>query len=173
MPIRLPATLLALGLSLLAAPGHTQAAQNQAGGATVAFGGLRSDPTLPVEVTADQLQVNQAEGTALFTGNVLVGQGEMRLSSAELQVEYDEAGSQITRMHATGGVTFTNGPETAEAQEAVYTLATGSVLMTGDVLLTQGSSVMSGSQLTIDLNAGTGVMQGRVTTVFVPGAAEP
>ena len=40
--------------------------------------------------------------------------------------------------------------------------------MTGDVLLTQGTSALSGKQLTVDLNTGTGVMEGRVQTVFVP-----
>jgi len=145
----------------------------QTGSASVAFGSLKGDPDLPVEVTADQLRVNQADGTALFTGNVLVGQGVLRLSSAELTVNYDAEGKNITRMHATGGVTLVNGTETAEGQEAVYTLADGIVIMTGDVLLTQGSSAISGSRLTVDLESGTGVMEGRVTTVFIPASANP
>lgn len=159
----------ALVLAVLA--GAPVAAQE--GSTSVAFGSLKGDPGLPVEVTADQLSVNQADGTALFTGNVLVGQGLLRLSSAELRVEYDDTGRAITRMHATGGVTLVNGAETAEGQEAVYTLADGLVVMTGDVLLTQGSSAISGSRLTVDLNGGTGVMEGRVTTVFVPATASP
>jgi lipopolysaccharide export system protein LptA len=76
-------------------------------------------------------------------------------------------------MHATGGVTLVNGAETAEAQEAVYTISDGIVVMTGDVLLTQGTSAISGSRLNVDLNAGTGLMEGRVTTVFVPAPAAP
>jgi lipopolysaccharide export system protein LptA len=145
----------------------------QDGTASVAFGSLKGDPELPVEVTADQLRVNQADGTALFTGNVLVGQGVMRLSSAELLVEYDATGKAISRMHANGGVTLVNGAETAEADEAVYTLSDGIVVMTGNALLTQGSSAISGSRLTVDLNAGTGVMEGRVTTVFIPAGSTP
>lgn len=159
--------------ALLAVALPAPAAVAQSGSASVAFGSLKGDPALPVEVTADQLRVNQAEGTALFTGNVLVAQGVLRLSSAELTVEYDEAGQAIRRMHATGGVTLVNGAETAEAQEAVYTLADGVVVMTDDVLLTQGSSAISGSRLTVDLNSGTGVMEGRVTTVFIPAGSSP
>jgi len=45
--------------------------------------------------------------------------------------------------------------------------------MTGDVLLTQGTSALSGKVLTVDLTTGTGVMEGRVQTVFVPGSAAP
>ena len=166
----LAAPVLAALLSLAATVPEAAA---QAGSASVAFGSLKGDPSLPVEVTADKLRVNQADGTAFFTGNVLVGQGVLRLSSAELTVNYDEEGKAITRMHATGGVTMMTGTETAEGQEAVYTLADGIVIMTGDVLLTQGSSAISGSRLTVDLTAGTGVMEGRVTTVFVPAGANP
>lgn len=163
-----PLLLALLGLGLI-----PSGAAAQAGSASVAFGSLKGDPALPVEVTADQLRVNQADGTAFFTGNVLVGQGVMRMSSAELLVNYDAEGETITRMHATGGVTLVNGTETAEGDEAVYTLADGIVVMTGDVLLTQGSSAISGTLLTVDLNAGTGVMEGRVTTVFIPASKNP
>lgn len=137
--------------------------------ATVAFGGLKQDTTLPVEVQADQLTVNQADGTATFTGNVLVGQGEMRIAAATVRVEYDEAGKAIMKLHASGGVTLASNSDAAEAREAEYTIATGLVVMEGDVLLTQGQSAIAGQKLVIDLKAGTGVMEGRVSTVFVPG----
>ncbi|HEX9857611.1 MAG TPA: lipopolysaccharide transport periplasmic protein LptA [Paracoccaceae bacterium] len=158
-----PRTLMlicALGLAPMAA-----AAQ----GATIAFGGLKQDTTLPVEIEADQLTVNQADGTATFTGNVLVGQGEMRLAASTVQVEYATDGGAIRRLHASGGVTLANNSEAAEAREAVYTIDTGEVVMTGDVLLTQGQSALSGQKLVIDLKAGTGSMEGRVQTTFVPG----
>lgn len=137
-------------------------------GANVAFGGLSHDTSLPVEVTADQLDVSQADGTAVFTGNVLVGQGEMRLSAAKLRVEYGE-GSQIEKLVATGGVTLVNGAEAAESRDAVYTISTGIVVMSGDVILTQGRSALSGAKLTVNLNAGTGVMTGRVKTILQTG----
>ncbi len=142
-------------------------------GATVAFGSLKGDPTQPVEVSADQLQVNQASGTAIFRGNVIVVQGSMRLTAPEVQVDYAADGKRIARLHATGGVILANGGEAAEAQDAVYTIGSGQVVMTGDVLLTQGTSALSGKVLTVDLTTGTGVMEGRVQTVFVPGTTTP
>ena len=137
--------------------------------ATVAFGGLKQDTSLPVEVQADTLAVNQADGTAVFTGNVLVGQGDMRLTAGSVRVEYGANGTAIERLHATGGVTMASATDAAEAREAIYTIASGKVEMQGDVLLTQGQSAISGQKLVIDLKAGTGVMEGRVSTVFVPG----
>ena len=55
-------------------------------GNSLDFGGLKTDTTLPVEVTADQLTVNQADGMAEFTGSVLVSQGEMRLEAGAVKV---------------------------------------------------------------------------------------
>ena len=63
--------------------------------AKIAFGGLAQDTSLPVEVQADMLSVNNADGTAIFEGNVLVGQGEMRLAAAKVAVEYDKDGKSI------------------------------------------------------------------------------
>ncbi|MGB3315547.1 MAG: lipopolysaccharide transport periplasmic protein LptA [Albidovulum sp.] len=139
-------------------------------GTEVSFGGIRADTKQPVEVTADQLDVNQNDGTAIFTGNVIVIQGEMRLTAPRLQVEYGtEDKTEIERLHATGGVTMVSGPEAAEAQEAVYTVAAGEVVLTGDVLLTQAGSTMSGQKLVVDLDTGTGQMEGRVKTILLPG----
>ncbi|MDQ2065093.1 LptA/OstA family protein [Xinfangfangia sp. CPCC 101601] len=137
--------------------------------AKIAFGGLAQDTSLPVEVQADSLSVNNADGTAIFAGNVLVGQGEMKLSAASVKVEYATDGKAIARLHASGGVTIANLADAAEAQEAVYTIDSGTIVLTGDVLLTQGPSALSGQKLTINLKDGTGVMEGRVSTVFVPG----
>ncbi|MDT8857700.1 lipopolysaccharide transport periplasmic protein LptA [Paracoccaceae bacterium Fryx2] len=159
-PFRTLLLTCALGLMPLGA-----AAQ----GADVAFGGLKQDTSLPVEIEADQLSINQADGTAVFTGNVLVGQGTMRLSAASVRVEYSQGGTGIDRLLASGGVTLANATEAAESREAVYTIASGEVVMTGDVLLTQGSSALSGQKLVIDLKVGTGTMEGRVQTVFQPG----
>jgi lipopolysaccharide export system protein LptA len=137
--------------------------------AQVAFGGLRQDTTLPVEVKAESLTVNQTDGSATFTGNVLVGQGEMRLAAQTVRVEYAADGKSIAKLHATGGVTLASPTDAAESNEAVYAVDAGTVLMTGNVLLTQGASAIAGQKLLIDLKAGTGRMEGGVSTVFSPG----
>jgi lipopolysaccharide export system protein LptA len=139
------------------------------GQAKVAFGGLKADTTLPVEVNAESFAVDTETGNAVFTGNVRVAQGEMRLAAAEVRVVYATDGNAIQSMIATGGVTLTNAAEAAEAAEAVYTIDSGVVVMTGNVLLTQGASTMSGDTLTINLKTGTGELKGGVKTTFVPG----
>lgn len=139
-------------------------------GAEVAFGGLKADTTLPVEVTADALSVNQTDGTATFSGNVLVIQGGMRLSADRVEVVYGNAErSRIERLHASGNVTLVSGKDAAEAADAIYTIETGDVEMTGNVLLTQGANTIAGEKLVVDLTSGTGRMEGRVKTILQPG----
>ncbi|RVT83405.1 lipopolysaccharide transport periplasmic protein LptA [Rhodobacteraceae bacterium CCMM004] len=158
MKIRLAALALALsaGVALAQETG-------------VDFGGLKQDTSLPVEVASDSLEVNQADGTATFVGNVLVTQGDMRMTAGRIRVFYAQGGGRIREMRATGGVTLANGAEAAEAQEAIYDIDAGTVVMTGDVLLTQGQTALSSNRLRIDLNTGSGVMEGRVRTIFQTG----
>lgn len=167
-------------------------------GTTVPFGGMKHDATLPVEITSDRLDLDQAAGTAVFTGTVKVGQGTLRLAADRVEVFYDNAPDaagktdsgekqpkpaattaapasaatgRVRRMVAVGNVTLANGTEAAEAEKATYEVAAGTVEMEGDVLLTQGQNALSSERLSIDLNQGTGRLEGRVKTIFVPGSA--
>lgn len=149
---------------LLALTAGSAGAQNT----NVAFGSIKADPTLPVEVTADTLDVNQADGSAEFNGNVLIGQGEMRLTAERVLVVYNQDNSAIERMEATGGVVLVSGPDAAEADRADYTIDTGVIVMTGDVLLTQGANALTSNQMTVNLITGTAQMTGRVKTILNP-----
>lgn len=171
---------LGLALVLLGTGAGLTVAQGAAAqGATVPFGGARHDASAPVEITSDTLELDQAAGTAVFSGGVRVVQGTLRMASDRLQVFYDEAAGdgggsgsgagKVQRMVATGNVTLSNGSEAAESKEATYEVAAGTIAMKGDVLLTQGQNALSSQTLAIDLNAGTADLQGRVKTIFVPG----
>lgn len=159
--MRVLSFVLAFGLSLAALPGFAQ---------QVAFGGLRADTRAPVEIVSDTLSVDQDTGLAVFSGNVRATQGEMRMSAAQLTVEYmGEDRSRIHTLRAEGDVILVSPTEQAQSKVAVYDVTTGQMVMTGDVLLSQGGSVMSGTRLDVDLTTGTGQMQGRVRTILQPG----
>lgn len=151
-------SLILLGLLTLALPAAAQT--------NIDLGGINADPNAPVEVTADNLNVDQDTGTAVFSGNVVIGQGELRLSAPEVRVTYAADTGDITRLQATGGATFATATEAAEAQTADYDLASGLLTLDGEVLLTQGQSALSADSMVLDLNAGTARMSGRVRTVF-------
>lgn len=142
-----------------------------AGAQSLGFGAAARDNNAPVEVTADTLSVDQATGQAIFTGNVLVGQGAMRLGAGRVTVRYAKGGQQkIEALNATGGVTLVSGPDAAEASEAVYDVGAGTIVLTGDAMVTQGKGVLAGDRIEVSLRDGTAHVAGRVRTVLQPGA---
>ncbi|MDE0850073.1 lipopolysaccharide transport periplasmic protein LptA [Yoonia sp.] len=151
----------ALFALLLAAP---LAAQTN-----IDLGGITTNPNAPVEVAADSLSVDQETGTAIFEGNVVIGQGDLRIGASRAQVVYDGATGNIASFEASGGVTFATATEAAEAQNANYDLINGKLVLTGDVILTQGPSALSADRMTIDVKTGNAQMEGRVRTVFQQG----
>lgn len=149
----------------LSAAGTTVSAQS----AEVAFSGATHDSSLPVEITSDQLTVDQSNGQAVFSGDVLIGQGTLRLAAAQVEVIYTAEGNgDISRLIATGGVTMVNDGEAVEADMAEYDIPAATVILTGNVLLTQGNNALSGQRMVIDLNTGTGRIDGRVKTILTP-----
>lgn len=154
--------LIPVILSLALFPG---AASAQATG----FGSAQ-DIGLPVEVTAQQLSVDQKTGKATFSGNVLVGQGAMRLAADRVTVTYATGDQRkISVLNADGNVTMVSGPDAAEAQAATYNVESGNVVLTGNVLLTQAGNVLAGDRVTVDLATGTANASGRVRSILQPG----
>jgi lipopolysaccharide export system protein LptA len=53
----------------------------------------------PVEVTADNLTIDQATGEAVFSGNVIVHQGDLRMAAGRVRVLYSDTtgGAASTR----------------------------------------------------------------------------
>jgi len=133
------------------------------------LGAMSADPTAAVEITADNLSIDQATGTAVFQGNVVLGQGDLRLNAGRVQVVYNDASGDINRLSASGGVTFVTATEAAEAQSAEYNLDAGTLVLTGDVLLTQGASAISADTMRVNLATGAAQMEGRVRTIFNQG----
>lgn len=161
---RYPLRSLALALALT-----TWAAAVYAQAAGVALGGFGYEKGKPVEITAESLEVNQENGNAVFDGNVIIGQGQMRMSAGKVIVEYakDANGkNQIKRLLASGGVTLVSTNEQAEANSAVYTIDSGEVVLTGKVLVTQGAAAISGDKMTVNLSTGKGSVEGNVRTVL-------
>jgi len=158
------ATFLA-GLVLAAIAAFPVAAQDKG-----PFGGFKHDSKAPIEISADSLEVRQADSQATFTGKVVAGQGTLRLTADKVVVTYSAEGSgstgRIRNMRADGHVFLSNGAETAQGDWAEYDVADGMVSMGGSVILTQGQNAISGNALVIDLNTGVGRVEGRAKVVF-------
>jgi lipopolysaccharide export system protein LptA len=167
--------LLAIGLVVFA----TAAARAQDFGA--AFAGFDTGSDDPIQIEADRLDVHEGEKLAVYSGNVRVRQGETVLESPELKVFYTgEAtvngapGSQVSRIEAGPGVAVRSADQTATGDRVVLEMSQDLVVMTGNVVLTQGPNVVRGERLVVNLDTKQGRIEGgRVQTLITPGAELP
>ncbi len=146
------------------------------------------DADQPIEINADSLEVQQDNNLAVFSGNVIVVQGALRLKAQTLKVYYrrsegsdTEAGAAISRIDAIGEVFLSSPNETAQGAVGVYDVEKRVVTLSGSVVLTRGDSVIRGERLVLDLTTGRsrvdGVVAGgqreRVRALFVPPKKSP
>jgi lipopolysaccharide export system protein LptA len=153
---------------------------------------LQHDTSLPIEITADVLEVMQDQRIAIFTGNVDAVQGDMVLSADQLRVHYGDANEatpaatavpgagSIRRIEAEGNVFLSSPRETAQGTAGVYDVASNRVTMAGAVVLTREDNVIRGDRLEIDLVSGRsqifaavpstegGTPPQRVRALFIP-----
>jgi len=148
---------------------------------------FQHDSKLPIEITADSLEVMQDDEVATFLGNVDAVQGDLVLTSDQLRVHYraseDDSGGtsgSIRRIEATGNVFLSSPKETAQGEFGVYDVDGALLTLEGSVVLTRADNVVSGERLEIDLATGRsqmfaavpstagGTPNQRVKAVFVP-----
>jgi lipopolysaccharide export system protein LptA len=170
---------LAAGLAALGCWPSSAGAQAPSSGFASAYS---SNADKPVDITADQLEVDDKKKIAIFRGNVSATQGEVNLKSAEIWIAYKEAekkpgeatggkgppasplggdASAITRIDAKGDVLVTmtpakpgEKPQQTKSDWAIFDVEKQQITLGGNVVLAQGDNVMSGSTLVVDLTTG-------------------
>ena len=134
----------------------------------IGFGGVSYDERQPVEVTADGLTVDQTTGEAVFTGNVIVVQGDLRMAAAAVRIVYatDGGNQDVSEVIASGGVLITRGSDAAEGASARFDVASALLTLSGSVLVTQGPTAIAGDSMVVNMRTGNGSVDGRVRTVL-------
>jgi lipopolysaccharide export system protein LptA len=119
------------------------------------------DTDAPVDVGADRIEVQDRADRAIFSGNVIVRQGELQLNAERITVAYVSGGGiAIQRIDASGGVFLRSPSETARGQYAIYDIDRRLITLVGGVTLTRGASHVSGGRLVLELDSGRAVMDG-------------
>ena len=134
-------------------------------GPATAFGQVSAlkghDSDAPVDVAADRIEVQDRADRAIFSGNVVVRQGQLTLTAPRLTVAYSSGGGvQLRRIDATGGVTVKSPSETARGNVGIYDTQARIITLIGDVSLVQRDANVNGGRLVIDLDSGRAVMDG-------------
>lgn len=168
------AGIVAVGMALAVPQAH---AQMDIGGSY--------DTSLPIEITADTLEVEQERQIAIFTGNVDAVQGELNLRADLLRVHYranDEGENSISKIEAEDNVLLSSPTETAQGDRGIYDVDTEKVHLFGSVVLTRGENVIKGDRMELNLATGKSKVesaisamgeQERVKALFVPKKAAP
>ncbi len=153
-------TAVAIALTVLALPaaGGAQTTQQPAlGNGAVSYGADGGEYT--------------PEGFAL-RGRAEVIQGQNRLRADAINGVVSSG--DLRRVEASGNVYFVTPDQTIRGDRAVYTLAANEVVVTGDVILTQGQNVLTGGRLTYNTRTEAARMEGastnggRIRGVFYP-----
>lgn len=165
------ATAIAAGFFLLApAVAHAQ---------TVNTTGLAAESKgqKDVDIESDQMQIKEAEKLAIFTGNVDARRGTVKLKSDKLVVHYDDtkkkAGSktEVTHLDATGHVVIITRNQRITGSWAKMDVKANVLNVGGNVVVTQGKTVVKGKKLFVNLNTNVSKFTGgRVKGSFSPGS---
>ena len=105
----------------------------------------------PMDVTADQLEMVDAQHLAIWRGNVEALQDGNRLVSDVLNVYFSGKPSPgAPAAPAAGGAVGSDWGDVERVVAAVYEAVPDIITMTGNVVLVQGQNVVKGDTLVID-----------------------
>jgi lipopolysaccharide export system protein LptA len=188
---RLPAGISALAVALLCASAASAASGEKpasSGDSAAIFPGTNSKE--PISIDADKLVYYDKERKAIYTGNVVVIQGDTKMTCTAMTVFLDRAPAQgakqptdgqsspsadsgVKHLEATGPVTVISKTQVATGDSGSYDKVEDKVWLIGHVTLSDGQNVTKGDKLTYDLKSGqatvdTSAKTGRVHGQFLP-----
>ena len=191
-------TCVLAALFILAASSAYAAASKSDQGSPLLPGG---NSKAPVSIEADKLVYYDKEQKAVYSGNVVIIQGDTKLTCSTMTIYMEKSGAapangqpakpaessglpgsagesgRVRHLDCSGPVTVLSKTQTATADNGAYDKPQNKVWLIGHVTLSDGGNVTKGDKLTYDLTSGqatvdTGGASGRVKGQFLPGGAE-
>jgi lipopolysaccharide export system protein LptA len=171
---------LAVVMACLLAPLAAGAKETNPAGAMAE----KYDTKLPVEISADSLEVLQKDNKAIFKGHVIAVQGKIRLTSDKMVVHYKQDGQKgkdakaahvkpsssggagtpgamgaITLIEVEGNVFMATPEESAKGEKGDYQVPEKMLhLSGGNVILTRDKNILRGTSLVYNLETGHSVL---------------
>jgi lipopolysaccharide export system protein LptA len=166
----------------------------EAGDSAAIFPGTNSKQ--PISIDADKLVYFDKEHKAIYTGNVVVIQGDTKMTCTMMTVFLDHAPAQgaapadgakqttdgppgpaadagVKRLEAKGPVTVLSKTQVATGDNGVYDKTDDKVYLIGHVTLSDGQNVTQGDKLTYDLKSGVATVDTSAKTSRVHGQFVP
>jgi lipopolysaccharide export system protein LptA len=161
--------------------------------------GLKLSGDKPIQIESDKLEVRQNENLAIFTGNVSVVQGPTLLKAGRMKVYYAKSdaaadgkdkkpaaeasktsdgvspmagGANIDHLEIDGKVYIKSDDQVATGDEGTFDMKSQVLVLSGKkVVLSQGSNVLVGCKLTVQMQTGLAQVDacgGRVMMSLTP-----
>lgn len=195
------AALLLVGFSAAALSPTLSPAMAQSK-ASSTMSGLKLSGDQPIQIESDKLEVRQNENLAIFTGNVSVVQGPTLLKAGKMTVYYvkkaeaagdktkngaaEEAsasgvspmsgGADIDHLEVDGKVYIKSDDQVATGDSGTFDMKSQVLVLSGKkVVLSQGTNVLVGCKLTVQMQTGLAQVDacgGRVMMSLTPQKAK-
>ena len=156
----------------------------------------------PVTIEADKLVYFDKEQKAIYSGNVIVIQGDTKLTCATMIIHMEKSApagsatttatpaaatakdanaspapstesSHVSHMDCAGPVTVLSKTQTATGDSAIYDKPQNKIWLIGHVTLSDGGNVTKGDKLTYDLTSGQATVDTGGTSGRVKGLFLP
>jgi lipopolysaccharide export system protein LptA len=129
-----------------------------------------------VDIEASEMEILETDKRAVFRGDVVARRPTDTIRCQEMVVYYTDikrddgtSSSEVEKLDCKGGVIINTDTQKITGNSAKFLLLKDELLVSGDVTVVQGKTVIRGPQLTVDLKTKrTRMSGGRVRGKFVP-----
>ena len=124
-----------------------------------------------ITITSDRMELDQKKNSIVYLGNVVTARGNVTMKSDTLTVIYNPEMKRLTEVVAEGNLEITQGDRIATGTKAIFNSENNSVVLTGDPVVRQGNSQVSGCRIILFIGEERGVVDGgcqRVKAVIFP-----
>lgn len=137
-------------------------------GASTDAGKSKSDDSVfefnkkdPIYITSDWMEVDQKKNTITYKGRVVTIQSEMTMRSEILTAVYDPEMKQMKQIIAEGKVNAVQGNRVATGDKAIFDEKAKTVTLTGNPVMRQGNSQVTGSRIIYYIEQDRAVAEGK------------
>lgn len=154
--------------------------------ASPAWAQLARNSDAPVDMTADELEVQNAQCVSIWRGQAEALQDDARLRADVLRTFFQVQGGggangpacgQLNRIEAQGNVYYVTPQQRIRGDAAVYEAGGETITVTGDVVAALGKNVLRGQRLVVNVRTGQSQMftaaKGRTSPARVRGVFYP
>ena len=124
-----------------------------------------------ITINSDRMELDQQKNTVIYMGNVVTVRGDVTMKSETLTVTYSPEMKRLDTVVAEGKLEVSQGNRIATGAKAVYNSENSTVVLTGDPVIRQGNSQVSGCRVVMFINEDRGIVDGgcrRVRAVIFP-----